>query len=74
MYPKTVKRRQSNTFKDRFKGKTSIIISHRVSTLKDTDYIIVLEKGKIIEQGTHQSLLKRKGFYYKINKIQGDSI
>ncbi len=55
-------------------GKTSIIISHRIATLKHTDHIIVLEEGKIIEQGTHQSLLKSKGFYYEINKSQSKSI
>ena len=56
------------------KGKTSIIISHRIATLKDTDHIIVLEEGKIIEQGTHQSLIKGKGFYYEVNKNQSNSI
>jgi len=56
------------------KGKTSIIISHRISTIKDSDHIIVLEKGKIIEQGNHESLLKNQGLYYKINKNQNNSI
>ena len=56
------------------KDKTSIIISHRISTLKDADHIIVLEKGKIIEQGSHQSLLKKKGYYYNINNIQSNAI
>ena len=56
------------------KGKTSIIISHRITTLKDADHIIVLDKGKIIEQGNHQSLLKDMGLYYQINKSQNNSI
>jgi ATP-binding cassette subfamily B protein len=56
------------------KDKTSIIISHRIATLKDTDHIIVLEKGKIIEQGTHQTLLTDNGFYSEINKSQSNSI
>ena len=51
-------------------GKTSIVISNRIATLKDTSHIIVLNKGKIIEQGNHQCLLNKKGFYYQINKIQ----
>ena len=55
-------------------GETSIIISHRISTLKKCDYIIVLEKGKIIEQGTHNLLLKNKGFYFKIDKNQSNSV
>ena len=54
-------------------GETSIIISHRISTLKKCDYIIVLEKGKIIERGTHNLLLKNKGFYFKIDKNQSNS-
>ncbi len=53
--------------------KTTIIISHRISTLKDTDYIIVLEEGKLIEEGTHLSLINQKGFYYKMSKIQHNS-
>ena len=55
------------------KGKTSIIISHRIATLKDSDHIIVLDKGKIIEQGTHKQLLKIKKNYYKIYKNQKHS-
>jgi ATP-binding cassette subfamily B protein len=51
-------------------GKTSIIISHRVATLKDADHIIVLDSGKIIEQGTHKKLLSKKGFYFAIQKSQ----
>jgi ATP-binding cassette, subfamily B, multidrug efflux pump len=54
------------------KGKTSIIISHRIATIKDADHIIVLEEGKIVEQGDHQSLLKNRGFYYKVNKSQNN--
>ena len=55
-------------------GKTSIIISHRITTIKEADHIIVLDKGKIIEQGTHNSLLKIKGVYSQINKDQNQSI
>ena len=55
-------------------SKTTIIISNRISTIKNTDYIIVLSKGKIIEQGTHESLLKNKGLYYKTNTSQSDCI
>ncbi|MFD2162620.1 ABC transporter ATP-binding protein [Paradesertivirga mongoliensis] len=44
-------------------GKTSIIIAHRVSTIKNADKIVVLDKGQIVEQGTHKSLLKANGIY-----------
>ena len=53
-------------------GKTSIIISHRVSTLKDTDQIIVLENGEITETGSHNELLENKGFYSQMHQIQSN--
>jgi len=49
---------------------TTIVIAHRLSTVIDADEIIVLDKGEIIEKGTHESLLKNKGFYYYLWKIQ----
>ena len=45
------------------KGKTSIIIAHRLDTIKKADKIVVLERGKIIEQGTHSELLKLKNSF-----------
>lgn len=51
------------------KGKTSIIIAHRLDTIKNSDKIVVLDGGRIIEQGTHNELLKlENGFYKKLNK------
>ncbi len=52
------------------KNCTTIVIAHRLSTVRDADEILVLEKGKIIERGTHSTLLKNKGFYYYLWKIQ----
>ena len=49
-------------------GRTSIIIAHRLSTIRKADEIIVLEKGKIIEQGNHESLMKQNGTYYQLYK------
>ena len=52
------------------KQKSSIIISHRISTLKDADKIIVLDNGEITESGSHRELLSRKGFYFEMHQIQ----
>lgn len=53
-----------------FKGKTAIVIAHRLSTVKQADKIIVLDKGKAIEEGTHQELVAQKGEYYRLIKNQ----
>lgn len=47
------------------KGRTSIVIAHRLATIKKADKIIVMDKGQIVEQGTHSELLKKKDGYYK---------
>ncbi|MEO8108747.1 MAG: ABC transporter ATP-binding protein [Ginsengibacter sp.] len=52
------------------KGRTSIVIAHRLSTIRKADKIIVLDKGEIIEMGTHQQLLQQKGHYYNLHKMQ----
>ena len=52
------------------KGKTSFIIAHRLSTIKNADLILVMENGNIIEQGTHESLMNKKGFYADLYNSQ----
>ncbi|MBY0121854.1 ABC transporter ATP-binding protein [Bacillus sp. S/N-304-OC-R1] len=49
------------------KGRTSFVIAHRLNTIQNADRIFVLHEGKIIEEGTHQSLLKQKGFYFQLH-------
>lgn len=52
------------------KARTSLIIAHRLSTIQDADKIVVLDKGRIVESGTHQELLDRKGKYFELYTIQ----
>ena len=52
------------------KNRTSLIIAHRLSTIKNADRILVLDKGKIVEEGNHKSLLKEKGQYYELYQHQ----
>lgn len=53
-------------------GRTSIVIAHRLSTIRKADQILVLERGKIIEKGSHQSLMEQDGFYKALNEMQFD--
>jgi ABC-type bacteriocin/lantibiotic exporters, contain an N-terminal double-glycine peptidase domain len=53
-----------------FKGKTVVIVAHRLSTVKHADQIVVLEKGEIVEKGTHKELIQEQGAYYHLVKNQ----
>ena len=52
------------------KNKTSIVIAHRLSTIKNSDKIIVLDSGKIVESGNHDELINKNGYYSKLIKLQ----
>jgi len=53
-----------------YEGKTVVVVAHRLSTVKNADQIIVLEKGKLIEQGSHEDLVALRGAYYRLVKNQ----
>ena len=63
-----------NSLKKMREGRTTIAIAHRLSTIQDSNYIYVLDKGEIIESGTHEELLTRKGNYYKMYRLQAGMI
>lgn len=52
------------------KGRTSFVIAHRLSTVRDADLILVINEGDIVEQGTHEELLEKGGFYEKLYNSQ----
>ena len=56
------------------KDKTCFVIAHRLSTIRSADNILVLDKGRVVEQGTHESLMMQKGFYYKLYQSQFDAV
>lgn len=52
------------------KGRTTISIAHRLSTLRDANTLVVIDEGKVVEEGTHEELLAQKGVYYKLKELQ----
>ena len=57
-------------FQNIMEGRTSFIVAHRLSTIQNATTILVMEQGRIIEQGNHQTLLSRNGFYAKLYRSQ----
>lgn len=61
-----------NSIFDQYKNKTAIIVSHRFSTVRRADRIIVIENGTVIEEGSHENLMKRKGLYHELFTKQAE--
>ena len=57
-------------------GRTSFVIAHRLSTIRDADKVVVIRDGAIVEQGTHDGLLERRGFYHHLymSQFKGEEI
>lgn len=53
-----------------YKGKTVVVVAHRLSTVRDADKIVVLDKGQVAEEGTHNELTQKQGLYYQLVKNQ----
>ncbi len=66
--------RIQKAFAKMMKGRTTFIVAHRLSTIKEADTILVMNDGKIIEQGNHNQLLVNKGFYYELYNNQFSSV
>lgn len=51
-------------------NRTTLVIAHRLSTIRNADLIVVMDKGRIVEQGTHGNLMKKKGYYFDLVRQQ----
>ena len=66
----STEREIQRAMRELMKGKTCFVIAHRLSTIQNADHILVLNQGDVVEQGTHASLMERKGFYYQLYAAQ----
>ncbi|MBR2699048.1 MAG: ATP-binding cassette domain-containing protein, partial [Clostridia bacterium] len=66
--------RIQSAFARMMQGRTSFIVAHRLSTIREADVILVMRDGHIVEQGNHESLLARKGFYYELYTSQFEGV
>ena len=67
-------RKIQNALQILIQGKTTIMIAHRLSTLRDADSLIVIENGKVAERGTHDELMAKDGVYHKLYSLQIEAL
>ena len=60
----------TKAFNKLMEGRTSFIIAHRLSTIRGADTILVMDKGAVVEQGSHSELMEKQGFYYRLYMSQ----
>ena len=65
--------RIQKAFSTMMEGRTSFIVAHRLSTIKNADVILVMKNGNIVEQGNHKELLEKQGFYYELYNSRTDT-
>ena len=65
--------RIQKAFSTMMQGRTSFIVAHRLSTIKNADVILVMKNGNIVEQGSHDELIKKQGFYYELYNSRMDA-
>ena len=66
----STEREIQRAMRELMRDKTCFVIAHRLSTIQHADLILVLNQGDVVEQGTHESLMREKGFYYRLYKAQ----
>jgi ABC-type multidrug transport system fused ATPase/permease subunit len=55
-------------------GRTTLLVAHRLSTIRHADQIVVLDRGQLVEQGSHEALLRRQGLYWQLYELQFGSV